>query len=108
MRIAVADNEGKVADFKDAGIFLLFDIENKNVTLGQSVTVSKDWYMSVPEFLAEEETDAVICKGIGRGARASFREAGIEVYGGVDDSCENAVKGFIEGRLNFNPLAGLM
>ncbi len=107
MRIAVADTDGNVADFKDAGCFLLFDIENGNVTLGQSVEVRKDWYMSAPEFLAEEETDAVICAGIGRGARASFKEAGIEVYGMVSGRTDEAVKAFMEGSLDFDPLAGM-
>ena len=108
MRIAVADIEGNVADFKDALCFLLFDIENKNVTLGQSVEVRKDWYMSVPEFLAGEETDAVICKGIGRGARATFREAGIEVYGMVSGRSDEAVRAFMDGSHSFDPLAGMI
>ncbi|MBO4375174.1 MAG: hypothetical protein J5829_08730 [Lachnospiraceae bacterium] len=108
MRIAVADKEGSVADFRDAESFLLFDLENKSVKLAQSVTVRKDWYMSVPEFLAEEETDAVICNGIGRGARSSFREADIEVYGGVKGGCEDAMQAFMNGTLSFDPLAGMM
>ena len=108
MRIAVADTDGNVADFKDALTFLLFDIENNNVTLGQSVQVRKDWYVSIPEFLAGEETDAVICKGIGRGARATFREAGIEVYGMVSGRSDEAVQAFMEGTLRFDPLAGMM
>ncbi|MCR5650511.1 MAG: dinitrogenase iron-molybdenum cofactor biosynthesis protein [Lachnospiraceae bacterium] len=108
MRITVADTQGNVADFKDAESFLLFDVENGTVTLGQSVTVRKDWYMSAPEFLAEEEVDAVICAGMGRGARSSFKEAGIEVYAGVSGGSKEAVEAFMDGSLSFDPLAGMI
>jgi len=108
MRVAVACLEdGNVADFKAASRFGLFDIENGKTGLVQSIEVRKDWYMSVAEFLAEQEADAVICKNIGRGALSSFRAGGIKVYGGVEGSVNDAINGFIEGSLNFDPMAGM-
>ncbi len=108
MRIALAYKDGNVADFKEAEEFGLYDIENGKINLAQNISVRKDWYMSASEFLAEQESDAVICGNIGRGARASFKEAGIVVYGGVEGKADDAIKAFIDGTLSFDPLAGMM
>ena len=108
MRVAIAySGDGTVADFKDALEFKLYDIENSKVTFAQAIEVRKDWYMSVAEFLAEQQTDAVICKGIGRGAVSSFREGRIKVYAGVEGNADDALASFIKGSLSFDPLAGM-
>ncbi len=108
MRVALAHKNGFVEDFKEAEEFGLYDIENGKISLAQNIAVRKDWYMSAAEFLAEQETDAIICRKIGRGARASFKEGGIEVYGGVEGRTEDCLKAFIDGSLSFDPLAGMV
>ena len=107
MRVAVAYVDGNVADFKAADEFILFDIEDRKVGLSQSIQVRRDWYMSVAEFLAEQDTDAVICGQIGIGALSSFKEGSIKVFGGVSGSVEDAVKAYTEGTLIFDPMAGM-
>ncbi len=108
MRVAVACTaDDRIADFKEAGEFRLYDIENDSIVLSQKIAVRKDWYMSVAEFLAEQDADAVICNGIGRGAVSSFREGRIKVYAGVEGSAESAVNDFIKGSLSFDPMMGM-
>ncbi len=108
MRVAIACLEDDtVADFKDASVFALHDIEDDKVVLSQTVSVRKDWYMSVAEFLAEQDVDALICNGIGKGAVLTFREGRIKVYGKVEGDAGEALRSYINGTLNFDPLAGM-
>ena len=109
MRVAVAYSDGNVADeFRTTKEFKLYDIEDGRIGLEQSVEVRQDWYMSVAEFLAEQEVDAIICGKIGRGPVSSFREGGIKVYGGVSGSAKDAINAYLGGTLSFDPMAGMM
>ena len=108
MRVAIAySGDDTVADFKEALEFKLYDIENDEVVFAQAIEVRKDWYMSVAEFLAEQQADAVICGNIGKGALSSFREGRIKVYAGVKGKADDALASFINGSLIFDPLAGM-
>ena len=47
--------------------------------------------------------DALICGGIGGGAKNALAEAGIELYPGVQGSADEAVALFLEQKLAYNP-----
>ena len=46
---------------------------------------------------------ALICGGIGGGARMALEQAGIRLYGGVQGSADAAVQAFIDGKLAYDP-----
>ena len=47
--------------------------------------------------------NALICGGIGGGARTALAEAGIELYPGVSGSADAAVNSLLNGTLLYNP-----
>ena len=49
--------------------------------------------------------DALICGGIGGGARNMIDQAGIKVYPGVSGDADAAVQAFLDGKLDFDPNA---
>ena len=48
---------------------------------------------------------ALICGGIGGGARTALAEAGIELYPGVSGSADAAVQALLDGSLAYDPEA---
>jgi len=56
-------------------------------------------------FLKEAQVDALICGGIGGGARMALAEAGIKLYGGVCGRADEAAKALAGGELEYDPEA---
>ena len=54
-------------------------------------------------FLKQHGVNALICGGIGGGARTALAEAGIELYPGVSGSADAAVNSLLNGTLLYNP-----
>ena len=55
--------------------------------------------------LSEGGIYVLICGGIGMGAQMALRDAGIQFYGGVQGSADEAVSALINGVLNYDPYA---
>ena len=53
--------------------------------------------------LSDLQVDTLICGGIGAGAQVALAEAGIQLYGGVSGSTDEAVEALLAGNLVFNP-----
>jgi len=54
-------------------------------------------------FLSEQSVAVLICGGIGGGAQMALANAGIQLFGGVSGSCDDAVNALLANNLNFNP-----
>ena len=54
-------------------------------------------------FLKENGVGTLICGGIGGGARTALAEAGIQLYGGVTGSADDAVSALLKGELGYDP-----
>ena len=54
-------------------------------------------------FLQAHGVDALICGGIGGGARVALAQAGITLYPGVSGDVEAAIAALQNGTLNYNP-----
>ena len=54
-------------------------------------------------FLKAAQADALICGGIGMGARNALAEAGIRLYGGVQGSADAAALALAKGILAYDP-----
>ena len=104
MRIAVAYENGNVFQhFGHTETFKFYDIENDKIISEKTAPVTGGGHGAIAGFLAANQTDAVICGGIGGGAQNALAQAGIKLYGGVTGSADEAVKALILGQLNYNP-----
>ena len=104
MRIAVAYENGNIFQhFGHTETFKFYDIENDKIISEKTAPVTGGGHGAIAGFLAANQTDAVICGGIGGGAQNALAQAGIKLYGGVTGSADEAVKALILGQLNYNP-----
>lgn len=104
MRIAVTFENGEVFQhFGHTEQFKIYDVEDGQITKEQVVDTNGSGHGALSGFLGGMEVDALICGGIGYGAKAALAEAGIELYGGVSGQADDAVKAFLAGNLDYNP-----
>ena len=54
-------------------------------------------------FLREYGVDALICGGIGGGARNALAQAGIQLYPGASGGADAQVEALLAGRLSYDP-----
>ena len=103
MRIAVTHEDGKVFQhFGHTAQFAIYDVQDGKVT-GQSVIPTLgSGHGALAGFLKSARVDALICGGIGGGAQAALKEAGIQLYGGVQGSADDAVNALLSGRLHYD------
>ncbi len=106
MKIAVTYENGEVFQhFGHTEAFKLYEVENGTVIGSQVVETMGSGHGALAGFLQELGAQALICGGIGGGARMALAEAGIAVYGGVSGDADEAVNAFLANTLAFNPNA---
>lgn len=100
MKIAVASEEKYVSGhFGHCGGFTIYDVDSSKI-LNQSYTQNpghKPGYL--PLFLKELGVDVIIAGGMGETAQKLFNENGIKVVVGAQGLCDDAVKKYINGKL---------
>ena len=108
MRIAVSyENEtGEVFQhFGHTAFFKLYDVENGRVTNSLVIAAPEQGHDALAAFQAQLRVNALICGGIGGGARAALEDVGVILYGGVAGSADTAVNAFLAGTLGYDPMA---
>lgn len=104
MRVAVTYENGEIFQhFGHTQQFKIYDVENDKVVREQVADTMGSGHGALAGFLKERGVDALICGGIGGGAKTALSEAGIRLYGGVSGSADEAVKTLISGSLAYNP-----
>ncbi len=104
MRIAVTYENGEVFQhFGHTEQFKLYDVEDGKIVAEQIVPSSGSGHGALAGFLKAAQADALICGGIGMGARNALAEAGITLYGGVTGSADAAALSLAQGNLQFDP-----
>ncbi|MCR5372861.1 MAG: DUF134 domain-containing protein [Solobacterium sp.] len=104
MRIAVTYENGEVFQhFGRTSQFKLYDIENGKIISEQVVGSNGAGHGALAGVLQAIKADALICGGIGMGARMALEDAGIRLIPGIQGSADDAAKAFAEGTLEFNP-----
>ena len=78
-------------------------IEDQAVKESEVVSTNGSGHGALAGFLKEHQVDALICGGIGGGAKAALAAAGIALYAGVTGNADEQVKSFLLGTLNHNP-----
>ncbi len=103
MRIAVTYEDGMIFQhFGHTEQFKLYDVEDGQITGTQIVDTNGQGHGALSGFLAGRKAEILICGGIGGGAQAALKEAGIKLFGGVSGEADQAVKDFLAGRLAYD------
>ncbi len=102
MRIAVPFENGNVFQhFGHSEQIKLYDVENGNIISEKVADTNGSGHGALAGFLVSCEADALICGGIGGGAKSAISEAGIRLYAGVSGSADEAVRALLDGTLEF-------
>lgn len=104
MRIAVTYEDGEIFQhFGHTQQFKVYDVQDGKIASSEVVDTNGSGHGALAGVLSALNVDALICGGIGGGARMALTEAGIQLYGGVSGNADEAVQALAEGRLEFNP-----
>ena len=106
MKIAITYEAGLIYQhFGHTAAFKLYEIIDGKIVASQVVETNGSGHGALAGFLASLGVDALICGGIGGGARFALADAGIAVYGGVSGDTDEAAEAFAAGALDFDPCA---
>lgn len=104
MKLAVTYENGLVFQhFGHTEQFKIYEVKNQEISDMEIVNTNGSGHGALAGFLKERGVEALICGGIGGGARAALEEAGIRLYGGVSGEADRAVEAFLGGKLSWNP-----
>ena len=106
MKIAVTYENGEVFQhFGHTAQFKLYTVEDGKIVSSEVVDVCGSGHGALAGFLEKLGVNALICGGIGGGARFALQDADIEIYGGVSGDADEAAEAFASGTLCFDPAA---
>lgn len=104
MKIAVTFENGQVFQhFGHTEQFKIYEIADGAVTGTSVADTNGSGHGALAGFLQQHGVDTLICGGIGGGARVALEQAGIQLYGGVSGSADQAVADLLAGTLAYNP-----
>ena len=104
MRIAVAYENGNIFQhFGHTEHFAFYDIHDTQILSKVVVPASGSGHGALAGFLKNFHVDILICGGIGGGAQNALAQSGIRLLGGVQGDADEAVKAFLENRLDYDP-----
>ncbi len=103
-KIAVTYENGNVfPHFGHTEQFKVYEVEDGKVAGSQIVGTQGSGHGALAGMLLDLNVDTLVCGGIGAGAQIALAEAGIQLYGGVSGSADEAVDALLAGKLNYNP-----
>jgi len=104
MKIAVTHENGQIFQhFGHTAEFKVYDVEDGKIISSQVMDTNGQGHGALAGLLGGIGADVLICGGIGGGAQMALAEAGIQLYGGVSGSCDEAVEALLVGKLGYNP-----
>ena len=104
MKIAVTYENGQVFQhFGHTEQFKLYEVEGGRVVSSRVVDTNGSGHGALAGFLREYGVDALICGGIGGGARNALAQAGIQLYPGASGGAYAQVEALLAGRLSYDP-----
>lgn len=104
MKIAVTYENGQVFQhFGHTEKFKVYQVEDGKVLSAAILSAGGSGHGALAGLLQGSGVDALICGGIGGGAKSALAQAGIKLYGGVSGDADRAVANLLAGKLDFNP-----
>lgn len=102
MKIGVTYENGEIFQhFGHTEQFKIYDAEDGRILSSEVVDTNGSGHGALAGFLQEHQVDALICGGIGGGARNALAEAGIRLYAGCTGSADDAVAALLKGELTY-------
>lgn len=103
MKIAVTYEDGQVFQhFGHTENMKIYDVQDGKIIESRVVSTDGTGHGALAGFLRERGVQALICGGIGFGAREALGEAGIEIYAGVSGEADAAVEALLSGGLSYS------
>ena len=104
MKIAVTYENGQIFQhFGHTEQFKIYTAEDGKIMSAEVVDTNGSGHGALAEFLTAQNVAALICGGIGGGAQMALANAGIQLFGGVSGSCDEAVGALLSSNLGYNP-----
>ena len=104
MKIAVTYENGQIFQhFGHTEQFKIYTVEDGKIVSSEVADTNGSGHGALAGFLSEQNVTILICGGIGGGAQMALASAGIQLFGGVSGSCDDAVNALLTNNLNFNP-----
>ena len=104
MNIAVTYENGQVfPHFGHTEQFKLYEVAEGRVVSSRVVDTNGSGHGALAGFLRDHGVDALICGGIGGGARNALAQAGIQLYPGASGDADSQVEALLAGRLVYDP-----
>lgn len=104
MKVAVAYENGEIfLHFGRTEQFKVYELENGRVVSSEMLDSNGNGHGALVDVLKEAGVNALICGGIGMGARNALESAGIALYPGVTGEADAAAKAFAAGLLQYDP-----
>ena len=104
MKIAVTYENGQIFQhFGHTEQFKIYTVEDGKIVSSEVADTNGSGHGALAGFLAEQNVSALICGGIGGGAKMALASAGIQLFGGVSGNADAAVEAYLSGGLDFNP-----
>ena len=104
MRIAVTYENGQIFQhFGHTEQFKVYDVIDGKITNAVVLPTNGSGHGALAGFLQQAGVNALICGGIGGGARTALAEVGIVLYPGVAGDADAAVAALAAGNLVYDP-----
>lgn len=103
MKIAVTYENGEIFQhFGHTEQFKIYEVNGKEIVGEKIINTNGSGHGLLGELLISEGVNALICGGLGSGARNILEENNIKIYPGVIGNADNAVKDFIAENLKYD------
>ncbi len=101
MKIAVTYENGEIFQhFGHTEQFKIYEVTDGIIISSEIIPTMGNGHGALAEFLKKQEVDALICGGIGGGAKMALDEAGIKLYSGVSQDADQAIEDMLNNRLS--------
>ena len=104
MIVSIPYEHGQICqDFESAKYFKFYLVEeDKTVSFSRVVPNQAQGHAALSVWLKECQVDVIICGRIGDSYLRAMGLAQMDIYGGVEGECDEALLAFINGTLKFN------
>lgn len=104
MKVAATYENGEIFQhFGRTETFKLYTIEDGKIVKSEVIGNGGNGHGALAGYLKQMGVEALICGGIGAGARNMLDQQGIRVYPGACGNADRQVEAFIQGLLVYDP-----
>ena len=103
MKIAVTYENGKIFQhFGHTESFKVYEIEDGRVASSAVISTNGSGHGALAGVLKMGGVEALVCGGIGGGAKQALAAAGIALYGGASGDADEQIDALLRGELSYD------